>query len=180
MTTATATTGPARDNTAFALRLFAWGIVFVTFAFLVENYLVHWLNLPGARSVLSGGGGYLAAGVYVLAGVLALAAARSPSPDGLRGDSARITAIAGYIARAAFWIVLLVGIADSVISFLRVEDLLNGLVGPDLATSLGLAQWRRGRPVARVARRPAAGRVRPASPSPPVVAPRPAAAAARR
>ncbi|MCB1359740.1 MAG: TRAP transporter small permease subunit [Rhodobacter sp.] len=142
MTTATATTGPARDNTAFALRLFAWGIVFVTFAFLVENYLVHWLNLPGARSVLSGGGGYLAAGVYVLAGVLALAAARSPSPDGLRGDSARITAIAGYIARAAFWIVLLVGVADSLISFLRVEDLLTGLVGEDLATSLGLPQWR--------------------------------------
>ena len=92
MTTATATTGPARDNTAFALRLFAWGIVFVTFAFLVENYLIHWLGLPGARGVFTGAGGYLAAGVYGLAGVLALAAARNPSPDGLRGDSARITA----------------------------------------------------------------------------------------
>ena len=87
MTTATATIGPARDATAFVLRLFAWGIVFVTFAFLVENYLIHWLGLPGARGVFTGAGGYLAAGVYGLAGVLALAAARNPSPDGLRTSS---------------------------------------------------------------------------------------------
>ncbi|MCB1387819.1 MAG: TRAP transporter small permease subunit [Rhodobacteraceae bacterium] len=133
---------PARGTAPFLLRLIAWGTVFVTFAFLIENYLVHWLGFAGARSVLSGGGGFLAAAVYLAALVLAVWAAAQPSPVGLRGDSARITAIAGYIARAAFWSMLLVGLADTIISFLRVENFLPGLVGDDMATKLGLPQWR--------------------------------------
>lgn len=134
--------GPARGTTPFVLRLIAWGTVFVTFAFLIENYLMHWLGMPGARSVVSGGGGYAALAVYVLALAAAIWAATRPSEFGLRGDSARITAVAAYIARAAFWAMLLVGVADTVISFLRVENLLPGLVGDDLAMQLGLPQWR--------------------------------------
>jgi TRAP-type mannitol/chloroaromatic compound transport system, small permease component len=133
---------PATGPSAFVLRLVAWGAVFVTFAFLVENWLVHWMGFSGARSVLSGGNGYLAAGVYVVAVAAAFWAATRPSPMGFRGDSARITAIAAYIARAAFWMMLLIGLADSVVSFLRVENMLPGLFGEDLATKLGLPQFR--------------------------------------
>ncbi|MBK5926537.1 hypothetical protein CCR87_04065, partial [Rhodobaculum claviforme] len=57
---------PARGPVAFFLRLFAWGTVTVAFAFLVENWLVHWRGLPGAGSVLATGEGVLAALVYVL------------------------------------------------------------------------------------------------------------------
>lgn len=134
--------GPARGTSAFVLRLIAWGTVFVAFAFLVENYLMHWLHMPSARSVFSGGGGYAALGVYVLALAAAAWAATRPSPIGLRGDSARISAIAAYIARAAFWSMLLVGLGDMVISFLRVENLLTGLFGDSLASRLSQTQWR--------------------------------------
>ena len=139
MSTATA---PTRDSAAFVLRAFAWGSVFVTFAFLIENWLVHWQGLPGARTSLGGSGGLASLGVYGLALVLAVLVALRPVQGGLRADSARITAVAGAIARAAFWIVLLVGLADSVISFLRVENLLPGVVGEHLANQLGLPQWR--------------------------------------
>ena len=133
----TIATAPARDTAAFALRLFAWGCVFVTFAFLIENWLVHWLGQPGARAA-----GALALGVYALALGLAVLTAMRPAPIGLRGDSARVTAVAGWIARSAFWLVLLVGGVDAVISFLRVEGLLPALVGEEMANQLGLAQWR--------------------------------------
>lgn len=131
-----------RDPVAFVLRAFAWGSVFVTFAFLIENWLVHWQGLPGARAVFSGGGGVAAVAVYALALALAVLVALRPVAGGLRADAGRITAIAGAIARSAFWIVLLVGLADSVISFLRVENLLPAVVGEELANQLGLPQFR--------------------------------------
>ncbi len=143
MTTATIhAPAAARGTSAFLLRLIAWGTVFVTFAFLIENWLVHWRGLQGARSALAAGDFSLAVAVYALAAGLAVAAALRPSAGGLRGDSARITAIAAYIARAAFWVMLLIGVADSAISFLRVEGFLPGLVGETMANQLALPQWR--------------------------------------
>lgn len=131
MTTATAS---SRDPSGFMLRLIAWGTVSLTFAFLIENWLVHWQQLPGLRSAFNGG--YWAAAVYFLALVFAIRMALRPMPGGLRGDSARISAVSGWIARAAFWIAVLVGTADAVISFLRIEEALHLLVGDAIAAQL--------------------------------------------
>ena len=60
----------------------------------------------------------------------------------MHGDAATLSAIAAYIARAAFWGVLLVGLVDMAISFLRVEGLLVGTVGAELAESLGKSRFR--------------------------------------
>ncbi len=120
------------------LRLLAWGNVFAVAAFLVEVWLVHWQGEPGARAALQGGHwaalGYAAA----LGATLAMLARARP----LRDDAATITAVVAYIARAAFFMVLFVGVADAVISFLRVEELLPALVGDDMARNLGQAAWR--------------------------------------
>lgn len=137
----TTTTATARDPAAFVLRLIAWGSVLATFAFLLENWLVHWRGFPGARTGLASGS-YLAAGVYVVAMAIAVWAATRPLAQGFRQDSARITAIAGWMARAAFWIVLLVGIADAAIAFMRIEGLLPGVVGRQIADQLALPQFR--------------------------------------
>jgi len=53
-----------------------------------------------------------------------------------------LSALAAYIIRAAFWAVLLVGLADMVISFLRVEGFLVQFVGEDLAKDLGRSTFR--------------------------------------
>ena len=55
----------------------------------------------------------------------------------LRAGRAGSSDISAYIIRAAFWIVLLVGIADAVISFLRVEELARsgGRRGDDARSS---------------------------------------------
>ena len=73
------------------------------------------------------------AGLQILLYLLAIAGpatfdVRSKSRS-LREDDATMTAIAAYIVKAAFWTVLLVGLVDAFISFLRVEDLLRPLFG---------------------------------------------------
>ncbi len=137
----TSMTASARDPAAFVLRLIAWGTVLATFAFLLENWLVHWQGFPGARTGLASGS-YVAVSVYLVGLAIAIYAATRPLDGGFRQDSARVSAIAAWIARAAFWIALLVGTADAVVSFLRIEGSLPGLVGQQVADQLNLPQYR--------------------------------------
>lgn len=142
MTSASATS-PTRDTSALLLRLFAWCTVTLTTAFLIENWLMHWMGFPGARALLSGDtGGLLPAAVYLAALAYGFYLATRDAPGGLRDESGRITEIASFLARVAFWSMFLVGIVDLVISFLRIEDMLEGLVGAELTTKLGLSAWR--------------------------------------
>jgi TRAP-type mannitol/chloroaromatic compound transport system permease small subunit len=67
------------------------------------------------------------------------------TPDRLlRQESEAMVSVAAYIIRASFWAVIFVGLADMVISFLRVEGLLPVLFGDALATELGRPQFRGG------------------------------------
>lgn len=138
-----ATPGPASGLWPFLLRCISWGTVTVAFAFLVENYLVHWRGQPGALSFLRGdGGGWLAATFYALAVIIALILVMRGQKEPFRRDSDRISAIVAYLARASFFAVLFVGLGDAAISWLRVEDLLSTLVGDDLAGQLAQARFR--------------------------------------
>ena len=135
----------ASDGTALTVRAFGWIVVSTLFAFLINAYLTFWLRWPGSDAVFKGGASALA-WLQVLIYVLAVAGSivfvfRSKSRS-LRHDGQTMTAIAAYITRAAFWSVLLVGIADAAISFLRVEGLLEGLVGATTAQDLGRNQFR--------------------------------------
>ena len=60
----------------------------------------------------------------------------------LRDDAARFYRITAYIVRWAFFSVLIVGLADAVISFLRVEGMLESVVGAKLTGELGRPQFR--------------------------------------
>jgi len=119
------------------LRLFAWGSVAVTLAFLFETWAMHWQGQPSLRA-----GGVWAAAGYGVALAVAVALAWRGQRGPLRADSLRIAAIAGYIARAAFWTVLLIGLVDAAISMARIEGWLPALVGPEMATQLGQPRWR--------------------------------------
>lgn len=130
-------TAPAGDSWAFALRLFAWGTTTVTLAFVFEAWAMHWMGQPSMRSGgLWAGAGYAAA--LAAAGAMAVLGRRIS----LRDDAARVGWVAGLIARWAFWAILLVGLTDAAISFLRVEGLLAGVVGDELSTRLGQASFR--------------------------------------
>lgn len=128
--------GPYGPGTLI-LRLFAWGTVAITLAFMVETWLIHWMGQPGVLA-----GGVAAGAVYALFLAAAGALGVRGQQGSLRADSDRISAIAGFLARWGFWTVLLVGLVDATISAIRAEDLLPVLFGPELATQLGQPLWR--------------------------------------
>ena len=80
---------------------------------------------------------------YPLALVLAAMFISRSNGTTLRADSLRVSSMNAFFIRAAFWGVVLVGLADLAISFLRVEDLLSGVVGEQLSKDLGRSHFRR-------------------------------------
>lgn len=135
----------------FALSMTAWAFVFI-----INNVLNFWFDWPGTLSIFGSLGlfGQEAAkdGIPALAwvqfatyvgtlAVILFAIMRSPDRS-LHSDSDFLGGVAGYIIRAAFWAVLMIGIVDGVISFLRVEGFLASIVGSGLAEELGRPTFR--------------------------------------
>ncbi|MFN0264711.1 TRAP transporter small permease subunit [Tepidamorphus sp. 3E244] len=139
------TTPSGSDMTPLVTRLFGWIMLAVMVAFVANAYLTYWLDLPGANNALTGNGGamaFLQVGIYVAMAIFGALYVMSTRSRTLREDSARISNINVVFIRAAFWAVLLVGLADAFISFLRVEGLLESVFGSDLASAFGRSNFR--------------------------------------
>ncbi|MEO0823717.1 MAG: TRAP transporter small permease subunit [Pseudomonadota bacterium] len=136
----------AGSTIAQATRIFGWLNLAFLATYMANNFLVHGAGLPGAGAALALEGGVLAwlqLASYLAAIVLTvLFVQRTAATRGLRTDSATIHNANTFIIRAAFWAVFLVGIADATISFLRVEGLLESVVGEEMTTALGRPQYR--------------------------------------
>lgn len=144
-------------KSAMLWRYFAIGMTLVTLLFLINNYLIHWRNWPGMILYL-GHIGWLPDGEplapelanYGLIQTLIYAATAVAlgiyvwltQTRSLIDDAERLSRFAAFIVRAAFWSVVLVGIVDMLISFLRVEGFLLGWVGEDLNKELGRPRFR--------------------------------------
>lgn len=136
--------------TSGLVRSLGWSIVLITILYLFNNYLNVWLNWPGALAIFS----ELAAptantarsAIQILLYALAVAVSivivlRTPG-RGLRQDARTMMAITNFIIRFAFWAVVLIGLVDALISFLRVEGLLGLIVGANLESELGRSHFR--------------------------------------
>ncbi len=126
-------------------RAIALSVAVVGLLFPFNNYLIFWRGWPGIAPIFDGAGsalGWLQLALYAgaVAAVIVFVLRSGARP--LMADAGSLSAIAAYIARAAFWGVLLVGLADMVISFLRVEGLLADVFGDELAGSLGRSRFR--------------------------------------
>ncbi|WP_299482607.1 TRAP transporter small permease subunit [uncultured Roseibium sp.] len=140
--------GPTSDSARF-FRLFGWSILAITAAFLINNYLTYWQGLPGISPLIGGAANgslpvlwsWLQLLIYIAFVLCGIAYVLKNSRT-LREDSERISNINTFLIRAAFFAVLIVGLIDSAISFLRVEGLLAGVVGENLANELGKSRFR--------------------------------------
>ncbi len=134
------------------VRVFGWAILAVMAAFLLNNYLNYWQDLPGVAPVFGGAANgnmpvvwsWLQLGIYAAAIAWAFLYVGRTKTRTLRQDSLLISDINAFLIRAAFWAVLIVGLVDTVISFLRVEGFLETVVGAELATDLGRSHFRGG------------------------------------
>ncbi|SEQ72611.1 TRAP-type mannitol/chloroaromatic compound transport system, small permease component [Loktanella sp. DSM 29012] len=127
---------------ALVARGFGWLVLAVTAGYMVNVVLNFWFDFPGVTAGLENPLSLVQVAVFaVLAAVAVLYVLRSPDVS-LRADAARISDFNRFLVRAAFWVVLLVGIGDSILSFLRVQGFLDGIVGDDLASNLARADFR--------------------------------------
>jgi len=160
MASVSTTADSVGSNTRNLLRIAALSTAMVAIVFAINNYLIFWLGWPGLanlfshlewfgaeplRQPLSPGAvtlGFIQLVFYAgsIGGVIFHTLRRA---DGtLTTDADLLASIAAYIARAAFWVVLLVGLTDMVISFMRVEGVLASVFGEHLTTQLGRAIYR--------------------------------------
>ena len=142
------------------LRGFAALTVTAVLLFLIDNFFVYWTEWPGITAflthlgVLTAPKNFKELGSYAFATgwVQALGFAivlllvtwyviRTPDRAIVK-DAKLYDDLAAYFVRTAFWSVFLVGFADSMISFVRVEGFLPYLVGDHLATQLGRSVFR--------------------------------------
>ncbi len=140
-------------------RVLAYIMVGSVFLYLINNYLVFWQDLAGPYQLFSHLGWFGEAGAGALADeqvfpgwvlvfiylllltTMAVYALRRSSVS-LRDESKRFEVLAAYLVRTAFWAVLLIGFVDMLISFLRVERMLEAWVGQELVVELGRPSYR--------------------------------------
>lgn len=130
----------------FLTRWFGWAMLFALVAFFINMQLSIRYGWPGPLALLGDGEdaarAALQLSLYGLGILAALLLVRASPDRALRTDSARIAAFNAWIVRAAFFGVLFVGLGDAALSFVRIEGLLEGLVGEDLTRSLGRSTFR--------------------------------------
>ena len=136
---------PGSDAGAVTVRIFGWATLTFLAAFLFNNFLTVWLGWPGAFG--TSGGAYsarswLQTGLYAVAIMWAAVHVFRNRDRSLRAESQQVFSISSFLMRAAFWAVLLIGLIDVSLSFLRGEELLDDLVGKALAWELTRAEVR--------------------------------------
>jgi len=137
------------------VRILANILMALLILFLAHRYLIFWQawpNVPDSFALVFGtpDGGesddrWQAFSVLLSYVILLFAifwhAAKNRTQSLLVG-SERYAGWSAYVVRFAFWSVFLVGIVDTTISALRIENALAGFIGEDLNAQLGQARFR--------------------------------------
>ena len=145
---------------ASLLRVVACAATAFCLLFIINNFLIFWQGWPGVdlflahygllgleplSSPLQGGTltlgwvQFLVYGGSILASIIYVI--KSPARS-LQADSEILSVLAAYIIRSAFWSILMIGIVDMAISFMRVEGFLESLFGLEVSKNLGRASYR--------------------------------------
>lgn len=136
---------PGDDAGTIMVRIFGWAMLGILAAFLFNDYLTYWLGWPGPVGTAAGASGpraWAQSALYAGAVLAAVVHVLRSRGRGLRADRDRIFRINSFLIRAAFWSVLLIGIVDVALAFLRGEELLDGVFGKALAFDLTRAEIR--------------------------------------
>lgn len=134
-----ANSGGFLSNPTF-IRALGWSNLALMFAYLTNVVLTFIVGLPGAS--LSGGLGILQAALYPIFVLFAIFLVTRSGDRTLRQDSFRVSDMNATLIRSAFWAVVFLGLADTAISFLRVEGLLESVTGEVMSKNLGRSHFR--------------------------------------
>ena len=149
-----------KNNLPIIIRIFSYSILATTFVFLFNNVLTVWFEWPGVKNLFSHYGlfgfkklskpledtvltfAYLQLFFYLASILLSILYVNRSIKQTLTADSEILNKFTAYIIRSSFWAVLIVGIADLIISFLVVEKLVEPLLGEYLKIKLVVPAFR--------------------------------------
>ena len=149
-----------KNNLPVLIRIFSYSILATTFVFLFNNVLTVWFDWPGVKNLFSHYGlfgfkklskplsdsvlnfAFLQLFFYLISILLAIFYVNRSIKQSLTADSKILDKITAYIIRSSFWAVLIVGLADLLISFLVVEKLIEPLLGEYLKIKLVVPAFR--------------------------------------
>ena len=150
----------AKSNLPILIRIFSYSILATTFVFLFNNILTVWFDWPGVKNLFSHYGlfgfkklskplsdsvlnfAFLQLFFYLISILLAIFYVNRSIKQTLTADSKILDKFTAYIIRSSFWAVLIVGLADLLISFLVVEKLVEPLFGEYLKIKLVVPAFR--------------------------------------
>ncbi len=149
-----------KNRMSLVIRVFSYSILATTFVFLINNVLTVWFDWPGVKNLFSHYGLFgfkklskplsdsvlnfaiLQLFFYLISILLAIFYVNRSIKQTLTADSKILDKITAYIIRSSFWAVLIVGLADLLISFLVVEKLIEPLFGEYLKIKLVVPAFR--------------------------------------
>ena len=150
----------AKSNLPILIRIFSYSILATTFVFLFNNVLTVWFDWPGVKNLFSHYGlfgfkklskplsdsvlnfAFLQLFFYLISILLAIFYVKRSIKQTLTADSKILDKFTAYIIRSSFWAVLIVGLADLLISFLVVEKLAEPIFGEALKIKLVIPSFR--------------------------------------
>ena len=149
-----------KSNLSTIIRIFSYSILAITFVFLINNVLTVWFEWPGVKKLFSHHGlfgfkklsnpledslltiAYIQLFLYFALTFLAIIYVIKSIKQTLETDSKILTKFTAYIIRSSFWAVLIVGIADLIVSFMVVEKLVEPIFGETLKIKLVIPAFR--------------------------------------
>jgi len=150
----------AKNNLSILIRIFSYSILATTFVFLFNNVLTVWFDWPGVKNLFSHYGifgfkklskpledlvltfAFIQLFFYLVSILWAIFYVNRSIKQTLTADSKILDKFTAYIIRSSFWAVLIVGLADLLISFLVVEKLAEPIFGEALKIKLVIPSFR--------------------------------------
>jgi len=149
-----------KNNLPILIRIFSFSILAITFVFLINNVLTVWFDWPGIKQLFSQYGlfgfkklskpmegsvltfSFIQLFFYFISVLLVIFYVVKSINRTLESDAEILTKFTAYIIRSSFWAVLIVGLADFIVSLMVVEKLVEPILGETLKVKLVIPTFR--------------------------------------
>ena len=149
-----------KNNLPILIRILSFSILAITFVFLINNILTVWYDWPGIKQLFSQYSlfgakklskplqgsvltfAFMQLFFYFISVLLVIFYVFKSINRTLESDAEILTKFTAYIIRSSFWAVLIVGLADFIVSLMVVEKLVEPILGETLKVKLVVPTFR--------------------------------------
>jgi len=150
----------SKSNLPTLIRIFSYSILAITFIFLINNILTVWFDWPGVKKLFSHYGlfgfrklnkpledlafvfSFVQLILYFISVFFVVFFVLKSIKQTLETDAKILSKFTAYFIRSSFWAVLIVGLADLLISFMVVEKFVEPILGETLKIKLVIPSFR--------------------------------------